>query len=148
MKVWRVFEEIFDSGKVRQLGMSNCYDCSAFACIYGEARIKPAVLQNRFHAKSNYDEVIRRFCRENSVIYQSFWTLTANPHLLQHNALQTIAKQRNATPEQILFRFVMDIGIVPLTGTTSDQHMRQDLDTLNMSPLDEEERDKLQSLLE
>ena len=46
------------------------------------AGVKPAVLQNRFYADSGYDVELRAFCKENGVVYQSFWTLTANRDII------------------------------------------------------------------
>ena len=71
-----------DSGGARQLGISNQYDLADFSRMFAEARVKPAVLQNRFYATSGYDVDLRRFCTENGVVYQSFWTLTANRDVL------------------------------------------------------------------
>ena len=77
----------------------------------------PAVLQNRFHAETGYDRELREFCRARGIIYQSFWTLTANPHLLTHETVRALARQHGRTPAQILFRYLTQLGIVPLTGT-------------------------------
>ena len=85
------------------------------------------MLQNRFHADTGYDKQLRDFCRAHGIVYQSFWTLTANPHLLAHAAVRTLARHHGRTPAQILFRYLTQIGIVPLTGTRSAAHMRQDL---------------------
>jgi diketogulonate reductase-like aldo/keto reductase len=78
LKVWRTMETFVDSGQVRRLGIANCYDAAEFTSLYKEARIKPSVLQNRFYSDSNFDTQIRKFCQENDIWYQSFWTLTAN----------------------------------------------------------------------
>ncbi len=91
------------------------------------ARIKPAVVQNRFHAATGYDREIRAFCRQHGLIYQSFWTLTANPHILAHRAVTDLASKHRRTPVQILFRYLTQIGVVPLTGTRAEKHMREDL---------------------
>jgi diketogulonate reductase-like aldo/keto reductase len=45
--VWRAFEGLVESGKVRQLGISNIYDLRALQDIYHDADVKPAVVQNR-----------------------------------------------------------------------------------------------------
>lgn len=83
LTVWRAFEEIHAQGRVRQLGISNCYSLNTLKQLYSEAVVKPTVLQNRFYAESGYDEEVRQFCKENGIAYQSFWTLTANPHILK-----------------------------------------------------------------
>ena len=126
-EVWRAMEKLVDSGLARQLGISNCTRLEQLGALCAGARIQPAVLQNRFHADSGYDRQLRELCRERGIVYQSFWTLTANPQLLAHETLRTLARHHGRTPPQILFRYLTQIGIVPLTGTRSAAHMRQDL---------------------
>ena len=82
LEVWRAMERLVAAGGVRQLGISNCYDVDEFVQLYRAAAVKPAVLQNRLYRDTGYDTALRAFCRENNVRYQSFWTLTANPHIL------------------------------------------------------------------
>jgi diketogulonate reductase-like aldo/keto reductase len=84
-------------------------------------------VQNRFYRETNYDREIRAFCTEWQISYQSFWTLTANPHLLAHRDILTLAERHAASPAQILFRYLTQVGVTPLTGTTSELHMQQDL---------------------
>jgi diketogulonate reductase-like aldo/keto reductase len=61
------------------------------------------------------------------VLYQSFWTLSANPQILAHSILRALALAHQRTPPQILFRYLTQAGVVPLTGTRSEAHMREDL---------------------
>lgn len=127
LQAWRAMEAIVDSGGARQIGISNCYDLEQLERLCSAARIPPAVVQNRFYAQTGYDRQIRAFCRERSIVYQSFWTLTANAHLLAHRNVQALAAAYARTPAQILLRYLTQIGVVPLTGTRSPQHMSEDL---------------------
>lgn len=127
MDAWRAMEALHASGDVRQLGLSNCYHVEVINALYDEARVKPAVLQNRFYAQTGYDRALRRWCADHHIIYQSFWTLTANAHLLSSRVVQSLARQHGKTEAQILFRFLNQSGIVPLTGTCSEHHMQEDL---------------------
>ena len=127
LEVWQAMERIFHSGGAKQLGVSNCYDPQQFERLYRNAAIKPTVVQNRFYAETGYDRAIRDFCREHRIIYQSFWTLTANPHVLAHVTLQNLAAKYRRSAAQLFFRYLSQIGIIPLTGTTSENHMREDL---------------------
>ncbi len=146
LEVWRAMEELHLEGGIRYLGISNCYDLTFFASLWDSARIKPSILQNRFYADTGYDQNLRQFCRERELVYQSFWTLTANPHLLQHPRLQLIAQRLQKTSAQILFRFLIEEGVCPLTGTRSAKHMHEDL-AVNSFALDDGDRDSLRSLL-
>lgn len=126
-ETWQAMEVLVDAGKVGQLGISNCYDLQQFETLYGAARIKPAVLQNRFYSDTRYDRDIRAYCRKQGIIYQSFWTLTANPQILTHRAVTALGEKYQRTPAQILFRYLTQIDVAPLTGTRSELHMREDL---------------------
>jgi diketogulonate reductase-like aldo/keto reductase len=125
--VWQVFESLVDAGTVRRIGISNCYSLAQIEQLHRNARIKPAVVQNRFYAETGYDRQIRAFCAQQQIVYQSFWTLSANPLVLAHATIAALALAHHRTAPQILFRYLSQAGVVPLTGTRSEIHMRQDL---------------------
>jgi len=87
----------------------------------------PAFVQNRCFARFGWDREVRAFCRERGIVYQGFSLLTANPEALHHPEVGRIAARLRATPCQVIFRFAQQIGMVPLTGTTDLEHMREDL---------------------
>ena len=127
LEVWQAMERIYQTGGAKQLGISNCYEPRQLEGLYRSAEVKPAVIQNRFYAETQYDRKIRDFCRQQRIIYQSFWTLTANPRVLAHATLQALAEKYRRSSAQVFFRYLSQIGIIPLTGTTSASHMRADL---------------------
>jgi diketogulonate reductase-like aldo/keto reductase len=131
MKVWRAMEEIQKAGGARQLGISNYYDTEVIRALFADAEVKPAVVQNRFYQETGYDANLRSWCTHHGVIYQSFWTLTANPHILYSDTVRTIARKYGRTEAQIFFRYLSQSGIVPLTGTCSERHMKEDLSILD-----------------
>ena len=47
--------------------------------------------------------------------------------MLHHPLVARLAARVQATPAQVVFRFAHAIGMLPLTGTSSAEHMRQDL---------------------
>jgi len=120
-------ESLVAGGGVRQLGISNCYELDQLKALHDSARIKPSVVQNRLYAETRYDREIRAFCRDRRIIYQSFWTLSANPHVLNHDTVTGLATKYGRTPAQVLFRHLTQREVVPLTGTRSEAHMREDL---------------------
>lgn len=127
LAAWRAMQQWVTRGTVRQLGISNCYALAEFDALYRAADIKPAVLQNRFYARTRHDRELRAYCRAHDVIYQSFWTLTANPQALASATLRNLALRHRCAPAQILYRYLTHIDVVPLIGTTSVAHMREDL---------------------
>lgn len=146
IEVWQAMEALVDSGGVKQLGISNCYNLKYLETLHHWARIKPAVVQNRFYAETRYDRGIRAFCRQHGLVYQSFWTLTANPQLLASTRVLSVARLHARTPAEVLFRYLTQEGYVPLTGTQSDQHMQEDLSIFDFE-LSADERASITSLL-
>jgi diketogulonate reductase-like aldo/keto reductase len=138
MKAWRIFEQLVDEGKVLQIGISNCYDIQVFQDLYGAARIKPAVLQNRFYSDSGFDIALREFCAEKGVIYQSFWTLTASRQALARPEIAKMAAGKDLTPQTLMYAFMMSMGHTPLDGTTSKVHMMEDIAVMERIQSEEE----------
>jgi len=133
LRVWSVFEDAVDAGTVRELGICNCYDQSFFKELHAAARIKPSVLQNRFYKEAGFDTALRAFCLQEGIMYQTFWTLTANPDALNSMPLRAAAARLQATPQQVMFGWLIQSGHQPLTGTKSPVHMMQDLDVLRQN---------------
>src|SRR2546423_7830 len=61
------------------------------------------------------------------IIYQGFSLLTANVEVLRHHLITGLAARAAATPAQVVFAFAHAVGMLPLTGTSSAEHMKQDL---------------------
>jgi len=139
-------EEFVSCGQVGQIGISNCYDLNLLIYLYDIAKVKPKVVQNRFYADSNYDKEIRNFCKQRDITYQSFWSLTANPNILSSKEVQTLSEKYNKTSPQIFYKFLNELGITPLNGTTNKVHMLEDLDIDSFS-LEKDEIDSLSKLL-
>jgi len=147
MEVWAALEEFVDAGVIKQLGISNIYSLQELIDLHTSARVKPSVVQNRFYAATCFDFALRKWCSANSVKYQSFWTLTANGHFLYSTRVTQLAQARSLTKEQLWFLFTMSQGIVPLTGTTSQLHMKQDLALLQEKTLSAAEVESLHQLI-
>jgi diketogulonate reductase-like aldo/keto reductase len=128
MEVWQAMESLVGRGAVGQLGISNCYRLEDLKALHSAAHVKPAVIQNRFYAESGYDRDIRAFCREQGILYQSFWTLSANPQVLDHESVKVLVTKYQRSPAQILFRYLTQNSVVPLTGTRSETHMGEALE--------------------
>jgi diketogulonate reductase-like aldo/keto reductase len=123
---WRAMEAIHDSGRARMLGVSNV-SLEQLQRLCGEARIQPRFVQNRCYADQGWDGSVRAFCSANAITYQGFSLLTANRQILASRPLVQIAQRHGRTPAQVVFRFALQIGMLPLTGTSSAEHMRDDL---------------------
>ena len=123
---WRTMESLHAEGRTRFIGISNV-EIDQLEELVAEARVKPKFVQNRCYASSGWDHEIRTFCREHDIVYQGFSLLTANVAELRSARFREIVTRTARTPAQIVFRFALQVGMLPLTGTTSAAHMREDL---------------------
>lgn len=129
-EAWRAMEAIHDSGRARMLGVSNI-SLEQLQRLCQEARVRPRIVQNRCYASRGWDRGVREFCTANDMIYEGFSLLTANRDAMAHPEMARIAKRHGRTISQIVFRFALDIGMLPLTGTTNPENMRADLEVLD-----------------
>src|SRR5437868_1610657 len=124
-EAWQAMEVIHESGRVRALGVSNV-SLDQLRQLCDGARIFPRFVQNRCYAVRGWDHSVRDFCSANGIIYQAFSLLTANQQALARPEMIAIAKHHGKTIPQIVFRFALQVGMLPLTGTTNANHMRAD----------------------
>jgi diketogulonate reductase-like aldo/keto reductase len=132
LAVWRAMEELHAAGKTRLIGVSNvALDQLELLC--ARATTAPAVVQNRCFARDGWDREVRAFCRDRGIVYQGFSLLTANLEVLHSRRVGEIAARLKATPPQVVFRFALAVGMLPLTGTSDAGHMREDLASRSLS---------------
>src|SRR5438093_4149080 len=125
-EVWAAMEGLYQSGKTKMIGISNVTALQLIQ-LCEQANVKPMVVQNRCYAALGWDKEVREICQAHGIIYQGFSLLTANAEIRANPKIHAIAQRLGASSAQIIFRFAMQIGMLPLTGTTSQQHMKEDL---------------------
>jgi len=126
VEVWGAMGRERDAGRTRLLGVSNV-SLRHLQQMAATGAEMPAFVQNRCFAVRGWDRDVRAFCATREITYQGFSLLTANPEVLRHPLVAGIAARGGATPAQVVFRFAIGMGMLPLTGTSSPEHMTQDL---------------------
>jgi diketogulonate reductase-like aldo/keto reductase len=138
-------EAIQTSGRARLLGVSNI-TLEQVQGLCRQARVQPRFVQNRCYAERGWDRDVRKFCATNGLVYQGFSLLTANRNAMARPELARIAKRHGRTISQIIFLFALEVGMVPLTGTTDAGHMRADLEVFDFC-LDPEEVERIERIV-
>ncbi|HAU2241414.1 TPA: aldo/keto reductase [Legionella pneumophila] len=137
LEIWQAMEELVCSRKVKFLGISNV-NMVQVEELYRKVSIKSSFIQNRCFAITQWDQDVRTFSQKNKIIYQGFSLLTANQRYLLNPHMQSLAVKYDKTIPQIIFRFANQVGILPLTGTTNQQHMDNDLNIYDFELTQEE----------
>jgi diketogulonate reductase-like aldo/keto reductase len=143
-EAWRALEAVHDTGRVCLLGVSN-FTREQLERLCQRARVRPRLVQNRCYAALGWDRPVREFCAANGMVYQGFSLLTANRDALARPEIARIAKRHGRTVSQVVFRFALDVGMVPLTGTSDAGHMREDLEIFDFR-LEPEEVQRIEGL--
>jgi diketogulonate reductase-like aldo/keto reductase len=131
-ETWAAMEALHRAGHARLLGVSNI-SADQLLLLCHAATVAPALVQNRCYARDGWDKEVRAICRDRGIAYQAFSLLTANARELGTPKVAAIAKRLGATIPQIVFRFAHAIGMIALTGTSSETHMRQDLAAIDLA---------------
>jgi diketogulonate reductase-like aldo/keto reductase len=135
-RAWKVFES-YVPHKIRTLGISNT-SLPVLKSLNTEMSIKPSVVQNRFYPATNFEVVLRQYCREEGIIFQSFWTLTGNPQLMKSRVVKEVAGELEKLglgdeKAVALYSLVVGLeGITVLNGTTNRERMESDLRSLGI----------------
>ena len=123
---WSAMEQLHDAGRVRSIGISNT-SLDQLKTLLAKCRIAPTYVQNRCYATQEWGRDVRELCRKHGMVYQAFSLLTANARVLSHPTMLEIAANHQRHVSQVVFRFAIDAGMIPLTGTSQLEHMQTDL---------------------
>lgn len=128
-EAWAAMEQL----PVGAIGISNV-TAGQLKDLLSIAQVKPKFVQNRCYASTGWDLEVRTLCYAENITYQGFSLLTANRSAVAR--LGPLAAKYNVQPQQIVFRFAQQVGMLPLTGTKDPRHMKQDLaaDDFSLTP--------------
>ncbi|KAH6670117.1 putative aldo-keto reductase [Halenospora varia] len=134
-----IFLSSYVPTKIRSLGISNT-SLNILQFLVAEAKIPPAVVQNRFYADTAYEVPLRAFCRESGILFQSFWTLTGNPRLVRSDVVAEVGTrlEQNGVGDGegkvvALYGLVMGLeGVSVLDGTTNEVRMKGHVEGLKI----------------
>ena len=131
---YRALEEAYFQKKCRAIGLSN-FNERAFLQIYNNCKIKPCINQIETHLyftqKKMHNFLLKYHCLHES--WSPFGGSGAR--VLQDNTLKMIANKYNKTPDQILLRYLLHLGIIVIPKTVNRNRMIENLNVFNFKLL-------------
>lgn len=111
---WHKMEDVYDTGKVHAIGMAN-YRIRHFKHLFDAGiRIMPHCVQYECHPLRTADDLLK-FCREHKIAIQAYSALCRMiPEIRNSKTLQDLSKKYNKTIGQIILRWHVQRGIVPV----------------------------------
>jgi diketogulonate reductase-like aldo/keto reductase len=133
--VWQALEKIYESKRARAIGVSN-YGTGDIEKLLEYASIVPAVNQIQF-SPFNFEEEILKCCRTHNIQVEAYSPLTRGSHLTD-KTVADIAKKYGKTPAQVMLRWCLEHGAVPLPKTTHIERIKENADVFGftLSPED------------
>jgi diketogulonate reductase-like aldo/keto reductase len=144
IEAWRAIEALHGEGKTRYIGISN-FTLAQLGELLKLAKVAPRFLQNRCYARTGWDRDVRRLCAEHDVVYQGFSLLTANRKELEQAPVKRLCARTGQSAAELVFRFAVAVGMLPLTGTSNREHMQKDLGAVEV-PLEAAEVQLLEKI--
>jgi aryl-alcohol dehydrogenase-like predicted oxidoreductase len=126
-------KEYRDSGKIRQVGVSNV---SIDEIERARAVVPIAAVQNHYSLAERKHEVVVDYCERENIVFVPYFPLRD----IRGRALAEIADRHGATPAQIALAWLLQRSpmTLPIPGTLSLEHLRENLAALEIELTDEE----------
>ena len=134
---WRAMEEAIDAGKLRAIGLSN-FDPARVVDLTMNNRITPAVNQVECHPFYQ-QEGTRRFLQEQGIVMEA-WAPFAEgkKQIFQNETLLSIGAKYGKSPAQVVLRWNIQRGIVPLAKSVHRERMEQNLSVFDFALSDDD----------
>lgn len=122
---WRKMEELHEAGKAKSIGVSN-YTIRHLKELLNECKIKPAVNQVELHVYLQQPELVE-FCKKNDIVVEAYSPLS-HGYRIDDPVLTKIAKKHGKTNAQVMIRWCVEIGTVPLPKSVHQERIKENFD--------------------
>lgn len=131
---WKAFEELYNAGKVKAIGVSNFLE-SHLDAILETATIAPMVNQLELHPQYVQRDVVE-YCKNHRIIVEAWSPLIKGE--FDHPVLMEIAKKHNKSVAQVLLRWSIQHGFLPLPKASRKERMLENADIFDFMLSDED----------
>ena len=144
LESWRAFEEIYSSGKAKAVGVSN-FTVRHLQELMDKFSVVPVINQVEFHPFLYKDQIeLLEFCKKHGIVVEAYSPL-AHGKKTDDLLLPPIAKKHGKSVSQIILRWCVQHGTLPLPKSTNPIHMKENLDIFDFE-LSENEMNSINEL--
>jgi 2,5-diketo-D-gluconate reductase A len=140
---WRGMIGLLEEGKVRSIGVSN-FKPAHLDRLLDETGVAPHVNQIQLDPRHSRSEE-RRYHVAHGIVTESWSPLGAGNDLLAESTIVELARQHGRTPAQIVLRWHVQLGLIPIPKTSKPSRMRENLDVFDFE-LSDDDLDELARL--
>lgn len=136
LDTWRAFEELYDEGVLKAIGVSN-FSVEHLENLVKNARIQPMVNQLLIHPGVLQEET-RAYSQTHDIVVQAYSPLSPLGVLKEDERMQKMAEKYSKSTAQLLLRFDLQLGVVPLTKSVHTARIKENFDIFDFE-IDEED---------
>lgn len=125
VEVWKAFCQLYESNKVRSIGVSNFHPENVEPLINATG-VVPAVNQIRYFI-GNTQNRICEYCKSKGILIEAYSPL-ATGELLTNGALDEIAAKYNKSVAKLCLRYCLQKGVLPLPKSTHKERIIDNTD--------------------
>ena len=125
LDTWEAFIELYKEGKAKSIGVSNFY-LHHLKNLINNSEITPMVDQIELHPGYMHEELLE-FLKSHQIICEA-WSPLGRGNLLTNQTVINLANKYNKTPAQILIKFILQIGAIPLVKSKNKLRIKENLD--------------------
>ena len=141
-ELWEGLIRAKRDGLTRDIGVSN-YAASLLQSLIDATDETPVVNQIEWSPFGHSEEMLA-FCKERNIVVQAYSPLTRATRLDDGDIVQ-VADRYQKTPAQIMLRWNLQLGTVPLPKANEREHQRENIDVFDFN-LSDEDMNRLSSL--
>ncbi len=130
LDTWRAFEELYKNGRVHAIGVCNCQK-HHLNVLFGECEVKPMVNQIEYHYGFRDEETVA-FSKENGMIVEA-WAPLCKGRFFGLEPLKSIAEKYGKTEAQILVRYLLEHGTLPLPKSVTPERIIENADVFDFA---------------
>ena len=132
---WKAMEEAVEAGKIKAIGVSNFHPHHLDELLK-TAKIKPVVNQIFLNPSDMQPEVVN-YCQEKDILLEGYSPLGTGK-IFEVAELQEIAKKYNKTVAQVVLRWSLQHGFLPLPKSVTASRIKENLDVFDFEITDED----------
>lgn len=137
---WKAMENLYLEGKCDAIGVCN-FEKKHLKKLFKFCRVKPFIDQFECHPMFQQKET-SDFCKKNGIQVMSYSPVARmNKKLIENETLLSIARKYDKSVTQVILRWNVEHGFIPIPAASSERHMKENIDIFDFSLTESEVKD-------
>lgn len=136
VEAWRALIQAKENGWIRSIGVSN-FMPEHLDRLIEETGETPVINQIEMHPYFSQVEQ-RQADKERGIITEAWSPLSRSRTVTHDETIAELARQKGKTVSQVILRWHVQLGVIPLPRSSSELHQKENLDVFNFELTEDE----------